>query len=91
MAELKTRAGTGDVQAFLDGLPEAQQRDARVLVERMQAATGAEPVLWGPSIVGFGTAHLVYETGREVDWFEVGKISAGFGRQAASILRNRTR
>ena len=28
--------------------------------------------MWGPSIVGYGHTHLVYESGREMDWFQVG-------------------
>ena len=28
--------------------------------------------MWGPSIVGFGDTHYVYESGREGDWFKVG-------------------
>jgi hypothetical protein len=38
----------------------------------MERITGAPPVMWGPSIVGFGSEHLVYESGRELDWFLTG-------------------
>ena len=38
----------------------------------MQAATGAPPVMWGSSIIGFGDVHYRYASGREGDWFAVG-------------------
>jgi uncharacterized protein YdhG (YjbR/CyaY superfamily) len=38
----------------------------------MRKATGAEPKMWGTSIVGFGKYHYVYESGREGDWFLAG-------------------
>ena len=34
----------------------------------MQEVTGEEPVLWGTSIVGFGSVRLRYASGRELDW-----------------------
>jgi hypothetical protein len=43
-----------------------------VLLDIMNRATGAEPAMWGPSIVGFGETHLAYASGREGDWPEVG-------------------
>ncbi|TDE99086.1 DUF1801 domain-containing protein [Occultella glacieicola] len=83
MAELKTRPGAGDVHAFIASIPDQVRRaDAERLVGLMRSASGAEPVLWGPSIVGFGDRHLVYESGREIDWFEIGFSP----RKAASTL-----
>lgn len=73
MAELKTRPTDASVDAFIESLDSERRRDeSRQLVALMREATGAEPVLWGESIVGFGDAHLTYASGREVDWFEVG-------------------
>lgn len=73
MAELKTRPTDASVEAFVAALESERRRDeSRTLIALMREATGADPVLWGDSIVGFGEAHLVYESGREVDWFEVG-------------------
>ena len=34
----------------------------------MREVTGAEPQMWGDSIVGFGSYHYVYASGREGDW-----------------------
>jgi hypothetical protein len=73
MAELKTRPGSGDVNAFIASVTDPVRRaDAERLVELMRSVSGTEPVLWGPSIIGFGERHLVYSSGREIDYFEVG-------------------
>lgn len=65
----KTAPTDADVDAFLDAVrPDRRRRDAeraRALCERI---TGEPAVLWGPSIVGFGTARYRYATGREGDW-----------------------
>jgi hypothetical protein len=44
--------------------------------------------LWGASIVGFGSVHLTYESGRELDWFRCGfavrkKVISIYGLKAA--------
>ncbi|NHC12619.1 DUF1801 domain-containing protein [Motilibacter deserti] len=64
----KTVPTGADVSAYLAGLPDDRQRaDAGRLAELMAAATGAPPVLWGASIVGFGSWHYRYASGREGD------------------------
>ena len=56
------------MSAFIAGLDsESKRADAKALVQLMQKATGETPKLWGPSIIGFGTHHYVYESGREGD------------------------
>jgi len=66
--ENKTKATKVSVAGFIAALPDkSKQADAKVLAEMMQAATGEKPAMWGPSIVGFGTVHYVYESGREGD------------------------
>ncbi len=72
MAELKTKPTGADVEAFLQAVPEPAQSDCRELVRIMAAATGAEPLMWGSSIVGFGSMRYRYAGGREGDWFQVG-------------------
>jgi hypothetical protein len=73
MAELKTRPGGDDVKAFLDAVPDEQRRaDAKVVCDLMAEVTGEPPVMWGESIVGFGSRHLRYESGRELDWMVIG-------------------
>lgn len=73
MAELKTTANGGDVETFLASITDAvRQADARAVCERMSRVTGQPPVMWGANIVGFGQRHLVYDSGRELDWMVVG-------------------
>ncbi|MFF5290726.1 DUF1801 domain-containing protein [Paractinoplanes globisporus] len=62
-------APTGQsVEEFLAAVPsETRRSDARRLAEIMREITGAEPVMWGPSIVGFGSYHYRYDSGREGD------------------------
>jgi hypothetical protein len=71
MADKTTRTDAS-VEDFLASIPEPRQADARAVNALLTKATGLEPALWGPSIVGFGDRHLVYESGRELDWFEIG-------------------
>ena len=73
MTELKTKPSRGSVAAFIDGIPDAGRRkDVAALLKMMQEITGARPVMWGPSIVGFGAYHYRSESGREGDWFLTG-------------------
>jgi hypothetical protein len=68
MAESKTKPTTISVAEYIDALPDDSKRaDAKALVKIMQSATGEKPKMWGPSIIGFGTHHYKYETGREGD------------------------
>ena len=63
-----TIAGDGDVGAFVDGVADERRRaDARQLVALMEAVTGQPAVMWGRAIVGFGSRHYRYESGREGD------------------------
>src|SRR5512139_3729972 len=69
MAELKTQRNKRSVTAFLKTISDEQQRhDALTLVDIMRKATKAEPVMWGSSIVGFGTYRYKYASGREGEW-----------------------
>lgn len=73
MAELKTKATKASVEAFINGVDdEGRREDCRTLMKIMSRITKADPVMWGGSIVGFGTYHYVYDSGREGDWFMVG-------------------
>ena len=70
--ELKTKATTVNVEKFLAGVEAAQQDDCRTLIEMMREASGHEPKMWGPSIVGFGQYHYKYASGHEGDMCELG-------------------
>lgn len=68
MQENKTKATNVSVSAYIEGLTDASRRsEARELIEVMQRASGEKPKLWGPSIVGFGSYHYKYDSGREGD------------------------
>ena len=83
MAENKTKQTTASVSTFVDAIPEeARRSDAKALIKVFQKVTGEKPKLWGPSIIGFGTYHYRYESGREGD-----TLLAGFSpRKPACVL-----
>jgi hypothetical protein len=59
---------SGDVAAFIGTVQHpVRRRDAETLLGLMSRATGHEAVMWGSSIVGFGTYHYRYSSGREGD------------------------
>lgn len=73
MAVLKTQPTESSVEEFLDSIvDEVKRSDAFVILDMMRQLTGAEPKMWGSSIVGFGNRHYRYASGREGDWFLVG-------------------
>jgi hypothetical protein len=67
VAENKTKPTTVSVEEHLAQIPENQHQDAKVLVKLMTRLTGEPPVMWGPTIVGFGSYHYRYASGREGD------------------------
>jgi len=73
VAELKTRRTGASVDEFIDAISdESVRQDCRTLVDLLRRVTGAEPAMWGDSIVGFGDYHYKYASGRENDWFYLG-------------------
>jgi hypothetical protein len=73
MADLKTRPTGGDVDAFVRAIAdETRREDCLKLLELMGRVTGVAPRMWGSSIVGFGSYHYQYASGREGDWFLTG-------------------
>lgn len=68
MPETKTKPTILSVKAYIDGVSDQTRRsDAKALVQLMQRASGEKPRLWGSSIVGFGSCHCKYDSGREGD------------------------
>lgn len=55
------------VESFLETVGEKRRDEARVLIAMMQEVSGLKPLMWGPSIIGFGSMHYKYESGREGD------------------------
>lgn len=69
MAELKTKPTKASVKDFLNQIPDEERRkDCFEVAKIMEEITGNKPKMWGPSIVGFGTYHYKYASGREGDW-----------------------
>lgn len=64
----KTIPTTSNVLDFIAQLGDKQQqKDSQTLIALMQKISGKPPVMWGPSIIGFGMVHYKYESGREGD------------------------
>jgi hypothetical protein len=83
MADNKTKPTKLSVTAFINALTDRTRRaDAKVLVELMQSAAGEKPKMWGPSIIGFGSCHYRYDSGREGDMPIIGFSP----RKAATVL-----
>jgi len=73
MAELKTKPTDEKVEYFLNSIVDEKKRtDSFKILQMMREVTGEEPVMWGPSIVGFGKYHYKYASGREGDWMKIG-------------------
>lgn len=98
MAENKTRTTDKSVQAFIDSVEDERKReDCLALVQLMQDVTGEEPRMWGDTMVGFGSYHYKYASGREGDMFLAGfsprkqnltlYIMAGFDEYQALLSR----
>jgi len=98
MAELKTTPTKKMVKSFLDQVEDKTKRaDCYKILEIMKQITASEPVMWGDSIVGFGSYHYRYESGREGDWFLAGfsprkqnltlYIMSGFRQQEEWLAR----
>ena len=68
MAENKTVKTGASVDEFMAGVENKRRReDGLVLLKMMRDVSGLEPEMWGPSIIGFGSYHYRYESGREGD------------------------
>jgi hypothetical protein len=67
MVENKTKLTTASVDDFIHSLPAPRQADARTLVKLMQSVSRQKPKMWGSSIIGCGSYHYRYESGREGD------------------------
>ena len=73
MAANKTVATKADVGSFLKGVePEEKRADAVALDAIFREVTGFKPVMWGPTIIGYGRYHYRYKTGREGDFLATG-------------------
>ncbi len=73
MSELKTRVNNASVKDFLNSIENEQiRKDCFEISKMMEGITKAKPKMWGASIVGFGSYHYIYKSGREGDWMLTG-------------------
>ncbi|MEP3280269.1 MAG: DUF1801 domain-containing protein [Stappiaceae bacterium] len=69
----KTVPTGASVTEFLNGVEHRGRReDSYILLDMVRRITGAEPQMWGESIVGFGTYRYKYESGREGEFLLTG-------------------
>lgn len=62
---VETEASVFDyLQAISD---DKRRKDCLVIIDIMKKQSGYEPKMWGPAIVGFGSYHYKYDSGREGD------------------------
>lgn len=85
MTENKTKPTKLSVAAFIEAITDQTRRaDAKALVKLMHKASAEKAKMWGPSIIGFGSYHYKYDSGREGDMPLVGFSP----RKAAAVLYN---
>ncbi|HOX21242.1 MAG TPA: DUF1801 domain-containing protein [Gemmatimonadales bacterium] len=81
MAEQKTKPTKASVAKFIAAIPDERRRaECRQLLKVHKAATGKRPVLWGPSIIGYGKYHYKYASGHEGEC-----CIAGFSPRKAAL------
>ena len=87
MADNKTKPNKLSVAAFIDAITDPTRRaDAKALVKLMESASGEKPKMWGPAIIGFGSYHYTYDSGREGDM----PLICFSPRKAATVLYSMT-
>jgi hypothetical protein len=80
-ADIKTKPTDAGVTAFIEAIDnKTRKADAYALLDIYGAITGMEPVMWGPSIIGYGSYHYKYDSGREGDM-----ARAGFSPRKANL------
>jgi hypothetical protein len=72
--ENKTKVTEIEVVDFINSFVDSEEKkqDSLQLIELMQKWSGFEPKMWGPTIIGFGSYHYKYATGREGDCLLIG-------------------
>lgn len=81
MPEAKTKPTKVSVAKFIASVPDERRRaEARTMLKVMKAATGKRAVMWGPSIIGYGSYNYKYASGHEGKW-----CLAGFSPRKAAM------
>ncbi len=82
MSTNKTTPTDVDPRNFLKSItPARRQSDALALLDLFQRVSSYPPVMWGPSIIGFGHYHYRYNSGREGDF-----LATGFSPRKANLV-----
>src|SRR5262245_49699757 len=82
MAEIKTKPTKVSVSTFLNAVKHPVRRaDGKAVCAMMKRVTGERAVMWGPSIVGFGSYHYRYDSGHEGDMCRM-----GFSPRSANLV-----
>lgn len=72
-SEAKTLPTDANVADFIAAVEHPTRRaDAEAVCAMMAEISGEPPVMWGPSIIGFGRYHYRYDSGREGDFLQIG-------------------
>lgn len=80
-AQNKTQASDASVETFLSAVePDRKREDSLKLDALFRRVTGWTPVMWGPSMIGYGSYHYRYESGREGDF-----LATGFAPRKANL------
>lgn len=73
MSKNKTVANKLSVHSFLNSVQDDKKRkEAKLIDKLMKEITGEKAIMWGTSIIGYGSYHYQYESGREGDFMKVG-------------------
>jgi len=81
MSENKTRPTTQTAADFIAAVDHPTRRaDAVVMDAMFQDITGWKPRMWGPSMVGYGSYHYTYDSGRSGDF-----LATGFSPRKANM------
>lgn len=82
MAENKTKQTDQSPEDFINSIEnETRKKDGLTLLSLMRKITGEPAVMWGPSIIGFGTYHYRYDSGQEGTW-----MLTGFSPRKANLV-----
>lgn len=80
--EIKTKPTAASVKDFIAKVENpVRRKDAETALSIYKAITGVEPKMWGPSIIGYGSYHYKYDSGREGDM-----CAAGFSPRSSSLV-----
>jgi len=82
MSENKTKPTEVSVDEFIANvMPDRRREDALILNQLFKDVTGWEPQMWGPTMIGYGSYHYIYDSGREGD-----ALATGFSPRKANLV-----